>query len=452
MDVGPRRMCELLVGLGDVEIAAVDGERAGPLRVHVRCLTSRPCCGRCGGPLWSKGNRATELVDLPVFGRPVRLVWHKRRWVCPATECASGSVTEQQREIAPQRAVLTTRAGRWATRQVGRGRAVGDVALELGCDWHTVNASVRRWGQALLDADSARIAEVNALGLDETLFVRRGRWHTKAWCTSIVDVRSGQLLDIVPGRNAKAPTKWLLSRPQQWLDGINWAVLDLSGPYRAAFDTAVPAAKQVADPFHVVQLVDRALDEVRRRVQNETLRHRGHKHDPLYRARKLLLSAHERVTDTGETKLLGLLQAGDPHSEVRNASHAKETVRGLYNTPDPKAGPQTVNQLADELQDPYLPPEINRLGRTLWIWRTPIGNWHHSQVTNATTEAINNLIKRVKRAGFGFTNFTNDRIRSLLYTGKPDWNLVCVWVRRGDRVANQTCVDGFFVYARRGVR
>ena len=30
--------------------------------------------------------------------------------------------------------------------------------------------------------------------------------------------------------------------------------------------------------------------------------------------------------------------------------------------------------------------------------------------------------------------------------------MVCVWVRRGDRVANQTCVDGFFVYARRGVR
>ncbi|MDE0067219.1 MAG: ISL3 family transposase [Acidimicrobiaceae bacterium] len=394
-------MCELLVGLGEVEVLGVDDETGEPLRVHVRSEARRPCCGGCGVLLWSKGSRAAELVDLPAFGRPVRLVWHKRRWVCSTSGCSAGSVTEQNVWIAPRRALLTTRAGRWATRQAGRGRAVGDVALELGCDWHTVNASVRRWGQALLDADSARISEVNALGLDETLFVRRGRWHTKAWCASIVDVGSGQLLDIVPGRGAKAPTKWLLSRPQRWLDGVDWAVLDLSGPYRAAFDAAVPAAGQVADPFHVVQLANRALDEVRRRARNQTLGRRGHKHDPLYGARKLLLAAHERVSESGETKLLGLLQAGDPHSEVRNAWHAKETVRGLYNTPDPKAGPQTVNQLADELQDPYLPPEINRLGRTLWRWRTQIGNWHHSQATNAATEAINNLIKRVKRVGLG---------------------------------------------------
>ena len=40
------------------------------------------------------------------------------------------------------------------------------------------------------------------------------------------------------------------------------------------------------------------------------------------------------------------------------------------------------------------------------------------------TEAVNNLIKRVKRAAFGFTSFRNYRIRSLLYAGKPNWNLL----------------------------
>jgi hypothetical protein len=36
----------------------------------------------------------------------------------------------------------------------------------------------------------------------------------------------------------------------------------------------------------------------------------------------------------------------------------------------------------------------------------------------------NNLIKRVKRAAFGFTSFRNYRIRSLLYAGKPNWDLL----------------------------
>ena len=37
---------------------------------------------------------------------------------------------------------------------------------------------------------------------------------------------------------------------------------------------------------------------------------------------------------------------------------------------------------------------------------------------------VNNLIKRVKRAAFGFTSFRNYRIRSLLYAGKPNWDLL----------------------------
>ena len=135
MEVDPTRVCELLVGLGDVEVLGVDDEAGGPLRVHIRRRAPRPACERCGGPLWSDGERSVVLVDLPAFGRAVRLVWHKRRWRCPDRGCGAGTVTEQDREIAPPRERLTTRAGRWATRQGGRGRPLGEVADELGCSW-----------------------------------------------------------------------------------------------------------------------------------------------------------------------------------------------------------------------------------------------------------------------------------------------------------------------------
>ena len=39
-------------------------------------------------------------------------------------------------------------------------------------------------------------------------------------------------------------------------------------------------------------------------------------------------------------------------------------------------------------------------------------------------EAINNLIKRINRVGFGFRNFQNCRIRALLYAGKPNWRVL----------------------------
>ena len=94
------------------------------------------------------------LVDLPVYGRPTRLVWHKRRWMCPDGDCPLGSWTEEDDRIAAARQLLTARAARWATVQVGRhARSVNEVADELGCAWHTVNDAVVSYGEALVDAD-----------------------------------------------------------------------------------------------------------------------------------------------------------------------------------------------------------------------------------------------------------------------------------------------------------
>ena len=154
--------------------------------------------------------------------------------------------------------------------------------------------AVVAYGQVLAD-DPDRFGDVTALGLDETLRCRLGPWRTQQWTTQIVDVMRGQLLDVVEGRTAIGPITWLAGQPAEWRERVCWATLDLSGPYRKVFDTMLPDATQVADPFHVVRLANSKLDECRRRVQNETLGHRGWKADPLYRARRLLTKAHERL-------------------------------------------------------------------------------------------------------------------------------------------------------------
>ena len=239
-----------------------------------------------------------------------------------------------------------------------------------------------------------------------------------------MDVTGGQLLDIVPGRGAETPIRWLSAQPPAWRDAINWGVLDLSGAYRRSFDVALPHAGRVADPFHVTRLANGAIDETRRRTQNDTLGHRGRKNDPLYRIRRLLLAAHERLDDGADAKLRGLLTAGNPRGEVRLAQHAKENLRGLYDIDCPTIAGAYLTELADDLQDSDCPPELRRLGRTLANWHQAIINWHRARVTNGPTEAINNLIKRVKRAAFGFRRFAHYRIRALLYAGRPNWTLL----------------------------
>ncbi len=76
------------------------------------------------------------------------------------------------------------------------------------------------------------------------------------------------------------------------------------------------------------------------------------------------------------------------------------------------------------MQEPSFPAEVNSLGRTLTRWHDQIVASHRARASNGPAEAINNLVKRVKRAAFGFRRFRHYRIRSLLYAGRPDWALL----------------------------
>lgn len=424
MIVDRTRALEVLIGLPDIVFLRLEVEGM-VVRVVVEQRVDRPSCPSCGRPAVVKDRDEVEHVDLPAFGRQTRLVWVKHRWECSAANCPMRSWTGQDDRIAPARGVMTHRCARWCTEQVGRsGRAISDVARELGCDWHTVNQAVVDYGEALLAADHERIATTAALGLDDTLFARVGRFRQQCWSTSIVDVQHGVLLDMIEGRRADDACYWLaLCRPA-WRDRIRYGTLDMSGAYRSVFDTMLPDAIQVVDPFHLIKLANERLDECRRRVQNDTLGHRGRKDDPLYRARRLLTKGDERLDDKGRSKLLGLLDRGDPHSEVRDMWHAKEVVRSIYDIDDPGEADQFVSELAADLQHPSRPVEARSLGRTLARWHAQIVAWHHARVTNAATEAANNLIKRIKRVAFGFRVFRHYRIRALLYAGRPNWALL----------------------------
>ena len=416
--------CVTLVALPDVVILDVVDVPGTALRVHVELTRSPQGCPTCGVIAHVKDRRRVELVDLSMAGRPMRLVWVKRRFRCPEPSCPVGSWTEDEPRIASKRLMMTDRAGRWITEQVGRcARSVAEVARELGCDWHTVNDAVVAYGTALVDHPD-RFGVVAALGLDEVLMVRRGPWHRQEFSTQLVDVGRGQLLDIVPGRSSTEPMVWLANKGKKWCDQVRFATLDLSGPYRKVFSLMTPDAIQVADPFHLVKLANTKLDECRRRVQHETLGHRGYKSDPLYRSRRLLTKAKERLGETGHEKLVGLLRAGDPNGDVATVWEAKEAVRELYAHADADLALEWVTQLGRDLQDKDYPVEARSLGRTLIRWRHQIAAWHRAHVSNGPTEAANNLIKRVKRAAFGFTSFRNYRIRALLYAGKPNWDLL----------------------------
>ncbi|AYY11805.1 ISL3 family transposase [Actinobacteria bacterium YIM 96077] len=417
------RIVEALVGLKNVQVLAY--QRAGPdVELLIEQVEVTRFCPSCGAQAQIKDRPVVRYVDLPVFGTPMTLAWRKHRLRCPHERCHRRSWTLGDHRIAAKNCRLTTRCAKWATEQVGRGRAVSDVARELGCDWHTINDALTTYGEALLEADTKRLTLTTAIGLDETSFVKLGTQRWRQYVTTVADVANHQILEILPTRDFKDVAHWVHSQPGSWKGKIGFGALDMSNVYAAVYSVTLPKAHQVVDAFHCVQLANRALDEVRRRVQREHTGHRGRRNDPLYRVRRVLLTGEERLNETAQQRLTSLLELGDPHGEVAIAYRVKERLREFYRCTDINTAQAMLTELIEHCQRPAMPVELHKLGRTLQKWFDKICNFHLARTSNGPTEALNNLIKRIKRIGYGFRNFRNYRVRALLYAGKPNWRVL----------------------------
>ncbi len=274
-------------------------------------------------------------------------------------------------------------------------------------------------GTPLVD-DPQRVGRVRQLGIDETSFLAANRAHATVYATGLVDLERRLVIDMVEGNSAADLRRWTANAHPPWLAGIKVVATDLAESFRAGLSPGLDHAKRVADPFHVVRVANRCVDKVRRRVQNETLGHRGRKRDPLYRIRKLLLTGTERLDDRGRDRMLLALRVGDPDDEVLGAWLAKESVRDVYLADNWRDARTLLDKaiagcLADDV------PEIVALGNTLRSWRNEILAHHATGASNGPTEGLNLCVKKVKRCGHGFRNFEHYRLRVLLHAGGITW-------------------------------
>jgi transposase len=278
----------LLLDLPGVSVLRVVAEAGGGRVVHLatedETAAACPSCGVFSTSI--KQHRTTAPRDLPYGLNGLRLVWHKRRMRCLEPLCARGSFTESIEQI-PARARVTGRRRDQMARSVGDdNHSVSEVAALHRVSWPTAHRAVVGYGLAVLGEPDP----VVVLGIDET---RRGRprwtqdavtcrWvRTDRWHTGFVDISGDQgLLGQTLGRRSVDVTDWLGRRSAAFRDGITHVAIDPAAAYAAAARTALPDAVLVVDHFHLIQLANTMLTDVRRRLTRDLRGRRGRKIDP----------------------------------------------------------------------------------------------------------------------------------------------------------------------------
>ncbi|MHA3946257.1 ISL3 family transposase [Cellulomonas bogoriensis] len=403
-------------GLHVLDVAHDD---VGRLVVRVETEEVLTGCRACGVVAVGHGRRVHRVHDAPAFGTSVLISWRKRVWRCPVAGCAVATFSETHELIAP-RAKLTVRAITWATDALAHDdTTVAALARHLGVDWHTAWDAIEAEAIRRL-ADPARMDGVVTLGVDEHIWKPSHHGGDRA-VISMVDLTRDQagnvqarLLDVVPGRSGTAYSRWLAAQPEGFTGTVEHAALDPFRGYANAIGDELPDAVAVLDAFHVVKLGTVCLDQVRRRVQQDTLGHRGHSGDPLYKIRGLLRHGTEHLSPRQVARLETALEAGDPNWEVTTAWGCYQRLRSIYHQPTPAAGKKIAETVIATLHTCPI-PEVARLGRTLRAWRTQIlTHFDTDGVSNGGTEAINLIIEKTRRLAHGFRTFTHYRLRILL--------------------------------------
>jgi transposase len=228
----------------------------------------------------------------------------------------------------------------------------------------------------------------------------------------------------VPERTKRSVTDWVDARPPSWRAGVAEVVIDPFDAYRQGAAEALPQVTLIVDKCHAVRLANQALDAVRRRLRRKAGRRRSRQSrsvapsrwgKALFSSRRILVKARERLSQSERERLERALGA-DPTGELRAAWILKERFRGWYLAASPEQARTGLHRWYRKIERSAI-PEFTELARTVKAWEPELLAHFGSGATNAATEGITNLIKVVKRQGFGYRNFDNFRLRVLYRCG-----------------------------------
>jgi transposase len=383
---------EFLLNLPYLKLSSAFLEK-GTLHIYCHSILEETICPNCLKKLSSVKKKVTRLVrDLSIVGNVVELHLESRQFYC--LDC--NRYVNEHFDFVDSSKTMTKRYEKYVY-ECCRNSSIERVSLQENIVWDTVQSIFTRYAkketQFLTEYQPTRI------GIDE-FAIKKGH---KDFATVLVDLDKGHVIDVLNFRTKEELIAYFKAKGVEFCSKIKVFSCDLWDGFLATAKAVFPNADIVADRFHVFKLLNDVLDKERKKLRAEF------KNDEDYKTIKWLLFKHwENLNDKQKRTLL---RAFRKSNTLRQLYFAKNELRNIFETDCSKEQARKVVEQWIEQAKNLKHNILNAFIKTLERHVENILNFFTHRVSNGIVEGINNVIKAIKRNGFGFRNFENFKLK-----------------------------------------
>jgi transposase len=343
-------------------------------------------CAACGSRrVIRRGFEVRRFRSLPIGSRPVQIVLEVARVGC--ADC--GKVRQVPLDFADERRSYTQAFERYVL-ELSQRMTIRDVAEHLQVGWDLVKGIQHRY----LSRKFRRIklTHLRQIAIDE-ISIGRGQ----RYLTVVLDLESGAVVFVGNGKGIEAlkPFWKRLKRSRAKIEAV---AIDMSPAYINAVQTNLPKAVLVFDHFHIHQLFNEKLSDLRRKLYREA-QEQLHK-EVLKGTRWLLLKNPENLDPTrNESKRLH--EALVLNQPLATAYYMKEDLRRVWEQPHYAAAQRVLDDWIRRAESSGI-PMLSRFAHTLAAHRGGILNYYRYPLSTGPLEGTNTKIRVLQRQAYGF--------------------------------------------------
>jgi transposase len=369
----------------------------GSLRLEVKIEPHagiRGKCAKCFKP--SPGYDRVEerrWQFIPMWGIIVHFFYAPRRVECSEHGVAVEHIPWSQGK-RPVTIAMMGFLARWARRLSWR-----ETARTFQTSWESVYYSVEwfvAWGLA-----HRQLEEVHSIGIDEIHWGQGKRASSFLTVIYQIDGHCRRLLWVGRRRTKATLRRGLKELGPRVLSSLRYVCSDMWQPYLTVIAQQADHALHILDRFHIVQHLNKAVDEVRRA---ESTRLRGKPlAAKLKKMRWNLLRKGSRVRGRARVKLHGILQG---KMATGRAWSLKEAFDHFWDYTTVLWAGAFLESWTQRAMRSRLEP-MKRVARMLRKHEGLLLNWFEAkgEVSSGVVEGLNNKIRVVTRRSYGFRTY-----------------------------------------------